>query len=68
MRSKLHFYPQLRKDFENVEEICAVINKGRTYVLTRLNGEKEFTYNDMRLMTIYLGEDVKNARVVCRKE
>lgn len=68
MKSHTHLYPQLRRDFESVEELCNVINKKRSSVLNRLNGRQDFTYNEMKLIAVYLGEDVSKAREICRKE
>lgn len=54
MKSRLNFYPVLRREFENMQELADVINKSRRYVQNRLNGNAAFTNNEKRLIAEYL--------------
>lgn len=68
MKSRLSFYPVLRREFENSQEICDVINKSPSYVLTRLNGKNDFSHRDKVLIVKYLGKDESQLEEICRKE
>ena len=55
MKSRLTYYPIVRREFENMQELADVINKSVSYCKERLNGKKTFTMNDKRLIANYLG-------------
>lgn len=54
MKSRLTYYPIIRREFENMEELARVINKSVSYCKLRLNGKEAFTMNDKRLIANYL--------------
>lgn len=49
--------PALRREFKNIAEISEVINRGPNYIIDRLNGKKQFTDREKRMLLIYLHED-----------
>lgn len=47
----------LRREFKNVAEISEVINRGPNYILDRLNGKRDFTEREKRILLRHLGAD-----------
>lgn len=62
MKSRMNFYPLIRREFETISELAQTINKSISYCQTRLNGQKEFTHNDKRLIAEYIGTDIQEVR------
>lgn len=58
MKSRMTFYPVIRRSFETMEELSNVINRSVSYCQQRLNGKSEFTHKDKVLIAGYLGVDV----------
>lgn len=54
MKSRLTYYPIIRREFESMEELSRVINKSVSYCKLRMNGKEPFTMNDKRLIANYL--------------
>lgn len=52
----------LRREFKNVAEISEVINRGPNYILDRLNGKREFTARDKRMILRYLNQDPEDPK------
>lgn len=68
IRSRMAFYPNLRKDFSNMTEIAELINRSVCYVRTRMNGQNDFTYREMCMIANASGVSTEDARDYCRKE
>lgn len=58
MRSHYHYYPNVRRNFQNAGEIADIINRSVAYVGARLTGKKEFTARDKRMILEYMGKPV----------
>ena len=67
MKSRLSFYPNIRRDFSNASEVADVINRSTDYVLNRLNGKHTFTYREQVMIANYVGLCEGDAREYCRK-
>lgn len=68
MKSRLSFYPEVRKDYGSTAEIADVINKSISYVALRLNGKHDFTYRERVMLTKAVGRPETEANTYCRKE
>lgn len=58
MKSRLKFYPIIRREFATVEELGNVINRKRSYCKTRLAGRADFTRNERQLIANFIGCDL----------
>lgn len=47
----------LRREFKNIAEISEVINRGANYIVDRLNGKKQFTDREKRMLLRYIHEE-----------
>ena len=54
MKSRLTFYPFLRREFADLEELSTVINRSVRYAQDRINGKREFTSREKNLIADYL--------------
>lgn len=68
MKSRMFFYPMLRADYDTMEELCAIINRSRSYVAERMSGKRDFTYREMCILARAVGLTDADAREYCRKE
>lgn len=59
MRNKNSFYPRLRRDFKNCQEIADVINRNVSYVWVRMSGKEDFTYKEKKMICAHLDENVE---------
>lgn len=54
MKNRLNFYPFLRREFSDLQEVADVLNRSRRYVQDRFNGKKDFTKRERVLIVNYL--------------
>lgn len=59
MRSRLKFYPALRSEFSDIEELAGVINRSRRYCQYILSGVKDFTHREKVLILEYIGAPIE---------
>lgn len=57
MKSYKSFYPLIRRSFGSIEELSNVINRSASYCKSRLNGKKEFTVRERKMIADYIGTD-----------
>ncbi len=63
MKSRLLFYPLIRREFADMQELSEVINKSLSYCKARMSGKKEFTHKDKALIANYLSVDVSEVKL-----
>lgn len=68
IKSRVGYYPELRKDFDNATEIAEIINRSIATVWNKLSGKSEFTYREMVMLAKATGRNESEARSYCRKE
>lgn len=59
MKSRLTYYPIIRREFESIQELADLINKSYSYVKQRMNGKNNFTMREKRIIADYLQKDAK---------
>lgn len=68
MRTRLNFYPFLRRQFTDMEEVANVLNRSRRYVQNIFNGKKEFTKKERDLIVNYLKPTEEELKYLFTKE
>lgn len=62
VKSRVNFYPLIRREFETREELADVINKSVSYCQIRLSGQREFSFKDKKKIAEHIGVDIQEVR------
>lgn len=68
MKCRLTFYPRLRSEFTDIQELADVINRSRRYVQFRLSGKATFTHREKALILEYLGIETSEINTVFKED
>lgn len=58
-KKKSTYYPILRENFGNMQEVADVLGRSLTYVANRMTREMTFSYADRKKLAEYLGIEIK---------
>lgn len=68
IRSHFGYYPNVRKEFSNSNELAEIINRSAYYVNRILTGRNEFTHREKKMIISYLGKNDSDIEEVFKKE